>query len=398
METQTVHFSVSGEYLTNFARGRFADGDPKKAVEVLTIGLNGMPLGIACDIVMGKKKLVGWNELELEDDNVSEHSGIKLDWEDAYKRLCNKYFEQLGMMQMLKRRIIHYGNSVNSYGACYRRDGFEDSKTYETVRLKDDREDYTRRKYRFDEITEELLFVSERLGKTLLDLPVEKFEPMPDFVTLHKPNDAKMHFDFDYLLNGDIKTIENEDDDRQIRMQEVIKEGEAVKSQVDSFIDNSIKIEKKLSKKIKPNDILDMNSAGWLAPNGDWYGLDGDIANQLHNQIAEALVKAKIIKLEKDDVYGFNPDLYLAKNGWVKVHGHGLMYEGYNNQKHYDRPNLPLTEIQKEKLEQYGQRLDPPVLKLGINGQFGEYDGKYVISAVRITLMTDHALEVAFGI
>lgn len=43
--------------------------DKNVAIALLCKGINGMPRDIAEDIVLGKKKLVGVNEVYLEDDD-----------------------------------------------------------------------------------------------------------------------------------------------------------------------------------------------------------------------------------------------------------------------------------------------------------------------------------------
>lgn len=65
-----LHFSVDGEFITKFARDRYMETNDKNvAIAVLCKSINGMPRDIAEDIVLGKKKLVGVNEVYLEDDD-----------------------------------------------------------------------------------------------------------------------------------------------------------------------------------------------------------------------------------------------------------------------------------------------------------------------------------------
>lgn len=66
-----LHFSISGEFITNFARNRYIEtNDKDTAIAVLCKSLNGIPRNVAEDIVLGKKKLVGVNEVHLEDDDI----------------------------------------------------------------------------------------------------------------------------------------------------------------------------------------------------------------------------------------------------------------------------------------------------------------------------------------
>lgn len=65
-----LHFSISGEFITKFARDRYMETNDKNvAIALLCRSINGMPRDIAEEIVLGKKKLVGVNEVYLEDDD-----------------------------------------------------------------------------------------------------------------------------------------------------------------------------------------------------------------------------------------------------------------------------------------------------------------------------------------
>ena len=65
-----LHFSISGEFITKFARDRYMETNDKNvAIALLCRSINGMPRDIAEEIVLGKKKLVAVNEVYLEDDD-----------------------------------------------------------------------------------------------------------------------------------------------------------------------------------------------------------------------------------------------------------------------------------------------------------------------------------------
>jgi len=65
-----LHFSVSGEFITRFARERFCEtGDVQTGIDILIKALNGFPEDLAREVVKGKKKLVGINEVTVEDDD-----------------------------------------------------------------------------------------------------------------------------------------------------------------------------------------------------------------------------------------------------------------------------------------------------------------------------------------
>lgn len=57
------------------------------------------------------------------------------------------------------------------------------------------------------------------------------------------------------------------------------------------------------------------HDAGWIAPNGDYYGLDGTAANFLHINISNRLMDQQIVPESN------NPDEWMEKNKWIKQHG-----------------------------------------------------------------------------
>lgn len=65
-----LYFSVSGEWVTDFAREKFLEtGNLRDGVNFLTKTLIGFPEDLAKEVVTGKKKIVGVNEVTVEDDD-----------------------------------------------------------------------------------------------------------------------------------------------------------------------------------------------------------------------------------------------------------------------------------------------------------------------------------------
>lgn len=105
---------------------------------------------------------------------------------------------------------------------------------------------------------------------------------------------------------------------------------------------------------LEPVEITEGYDAGWLSPDGEFYGLNGSVGNMLHLNIAERLLASKKIPVKEMR----NPDRWLEENGWVKVHHNWILFFGsfYGN---------TLTDIQIEKLYRYGQVCHRGVLRLG---------------------------------
>lgn len=126
---------------------------------------------------------------------------------------------------------------------------------------------------------------------------------------------------------------------------------------LDRFLQSERDIAEMLNKGIiEPVEITDNYDAGWLSPSGDFYGLNGEYANMLHIQIADALMQARVIPSYAD----CNADVWLEENGWVKIHGNIIHFDGYSQ-----KPIVRLTEKQREELLRYGNVCHKGFLKFG---------------------------------
>ena len=67
--------------------------------------------------------------------------------------------------------------------------------------------------------------------------------------------------------------------------------------------------------KILKKDILDGYDAGWLSPEGDFYGENGDVGNMIHLVIADTLSLHTVSIGDSK-----NSDYALERLGWIKIH------------------------------------------------------------------------------
>lgn len=149
-----------------------------------------------------------------------------------------------------------------------------------------------------------------------------------------------------------------------------------------NHIEAAQSIARELRNAIQQSDIERNFSAGWLSPDGDYYGLNGEISNMLHMNMADALRK-KFRQEDGIDI-GENPDRWLEENGWVKIHGNWVLYSGYD-QHLFRRNDIPLTVWQKAKLQKYGNVCHKGVLTVGYE--------KKVIPAARLEIVDDAMLR-----
>jgi hypothetical protein len=154
--------------------------------------------------------------------------------------------------------------------------------------------------------------------------------------------------------------------------------------ELQNFVDATIENDKVLSKGIEPVDIMQNWSAGWLSPEGEYYALNGKIANMLHIQIAEALQMKGVIPLKDEGDRDINADAWLEQHGWVKIHGDNINFAGCLNNR-LEKKNVNMTQVQKDIVYNYGQRCHMGVLR---------YGWKLIpASAAKINLLDDNQLN-----
>ena len=114
----------------------------------------------------------------------------------------------------------------------------------------------------------------------------------------------------------------------------------------------------------EPVDITNGYSGGWLAPNGDFYGMDKEYNDMIHNQLADKIKELGLIPADKDRWH--NPDSWLSDNGWTKIHDGCILYDGYQRAKR-ELPVIKMTDEQRKQIALYGTKCCDGVLNVGLN-------------------------------
>lgn len=109
-------------------------------------------------------------------------------------------------------------------------------------------------------------------------------------------------------------------------------------------------------------NILDGYDAGWLSPDGEFFGMNGETREMIHLRIAEKLYNIDTkygAQMHKDGVKKFggidSPEHWLEQHGWVKIH-HQDCYGAFIGDKNWtEYPYCP-TAIQIKLICAYADK------------------------------------------
>lgn len=388
MESETLHMTIGDEMglrIMEIAMEHTQyNFNPEKGLKVILDSLIGCPREIALKILTGDMVL----PVDVESQQV-----ICCDREDYHEPLFPKFNPREWADKKLSE-IINYINKPK--GANYNFDLFDwinqiTAKYNETNRISID---FTKgalvnfsitedEKYLIDELKHsdeynELTYPFIIMSKFL----IKSFEIVRTIEILEKwyPNEFE-GFKLNVRDLIDLKTAL----DHAIRIIDVTKYKSEIKI-VDEYLSATKEIDEVIKEGIKPVKILDGYNAGWLSPKGVYYALNGQIANMLHNQIADALYEAKIIPNNDDSKS--NPDGWLERHGWVKIHNNWILYDGYNNHR-LSKKDISLTKAQIKSIYEYGSLVHGGALKFGYT--------MTIITTARFQMMSDDDFRKLFG-
>lgn len=134
----------------------------------------------------------------------------------------------------------------------------------------------------------------------------------------------------------------------------------------DSLLDEYFEAEEKIRTELKytiwPADITKKYDAGWLSPKGQYFGLNGTVANMLHIQLADKLYEQGFIPRNDETKELTQKDTWLEQNGWVRIHDHEIGFWPTDNMR---EP----TDLQLKKLIDYAKTHYRGNLKNTSNGK-----------------------------
>lgn len=380
METKKVHFTLgegAGQIIVNIAREHLMYSlNPDKSLKAIKDSLIGCPTEIALDILLGKLILitnedkVSFNAIQytpemkkefpmLDIEKWAENELLKMkriarEWDSALLQFRNAIIKNSGRFDF----TVKYDHLVKY---------FYDGDAENLIELDDDM---------VSNIKFTVVGIKNFFGDCFKTLSVIEwlYKAYPGYIPdgyTHLPVDVRgLNTRLMELMYGDSE------------VEQYIRRNTINMKMLDNYLNSQREIDKTIDQGIKPVDITGGYSAGWLAPDGSYYALNGDIANMLHNQIADALAAAGIIPIGSpkngDSIDNRkNPDVWLEQHGWVKIHGNWILYDGWNLHR-LRKQNIPITQQQVDQICKYGKLCYDGVLHLGYN--------KEPISAARIEL------------
>jgi|GEM_PF-2320214 len=345
-KTQTVHFSVGedlGLRLMEIAQEHLTErNNPIQALKTITESLGGCSNELAIQILKGDLVLpvdVETQEVICQPRIIGVHDIFpKIDINNFIENRTNKIKKYGGYIidafnDFEKKRYVNNNHITINFN-------YED--IFKFVSGDDDvMLDELRDNYEIDSISNLFettqKFIEETMkAQSTMDWMMKTFDEYNhDIAMQFRDEIADILYDIRLYLN------------KAISSDFILK---APADNVQQYIDSAIEIDKILSKGIEPVNILKNYSAGWLAPNGDYYALNGEIANMLHNQIAKALYDINIIPQNKENER--NPDAWLEQQGWVKIHENNIHFSGCLNFR-LGKKNIDLTNVQIRKIYEY---------------------------------------------
>lgn len=329
-----------GRMLTNIAWEKLTDKlNPREAVELITKSLPGCTEGMAVDILDGKI-ILREDELTQEVLGESGPGGRFNDWIRGQRiHLEEEAKEWVDGLEKVRQTIADAGGKFEfterypelvSYISGDKDAGLLDNPHSDAVeQIKGAVERATNFFVKVSEVYKVIVWMCDALNTSRVILP----DPI-----------LSMHTILDSLMCSDPEV------EASIRKQDFQKQ------RLSEWMENEAKIEEYHKTELKPVEITEGYDAGWLSPDGEFYGLNGSVSNMLHLNIAERLLASKKVPVKE----ARNPDRWLEENGWVKVHHDWILFSG----SFYGKT---LTDVQIEKLYRYGQVCHRGVLRLGVS-------------------------------
>lgn len=380
----TIHFTIGegfGRQLMQIAQEHLLfDLNPTKALDTITGSLIGMPTELALEILSGEVvvETVDEGTVNTRPRKETDFTYPLLDAVEWYK----KEFRSIGdsgrefykLLEDCLRGIVNHDGTIDlevNYTTLLKYFSSDDPKELlETIKQQTN----------YEYLVYLIRASTNYLKRTYEVWEVMKFleESYPDTVNCRNGCALGKH-DVVSIVAIKLNMLTNLNID-------FLKERYA---EIDAPLLNHIKaevaIKEELQKEIQPLSFAEKRHSGWVSPEGEWFGLDGEISNLLHCTLASMIHKRILLKTGID-IGKSNPDRWLESNGWVKLTDNWVLYDGYTC--FGSRKRTSMTSEQKEFIKDYCNANYKGVVCVGYM--------KEAIPAVRLTFIDDFAVEKYF--
>lgn len=354
MSTQTVHFTIGellGQHLLDIAQTALANGDVKKAIDTYTLTFPGFKEEYVVMLLKNEAVIVTNDDHEtvsLVDDPkaIEENKKWILNWDNILQERLNHIKTLIATNQDAQKELLRLGyvhaNNINIHKVIEKELSDVDKSSLGTHNL----------------LAKVLAYGEENaFDEKLLNNGMRSWESMKSEVedettlfnykkvfyhiwryvdSIHKLADA-------YFKFGDLYKFLSENDlcKRISKIEEIVEsvlevlykfcDGDTsyhhnmCDEEIDKFcLETIIKLHdteygiEYEHNEILAKNILDEYDAGWLSPEGKFYGMDGDRNDMIHSQVEDRLFRKIFSK--KDLERGESEEFYLEKKGWMKIH------------------------------------------------------------------------------
>jgi hypothetical protein len=369
IKSGVCHFTIGedlGLRLMEIAQEHLTEGNnPVKALKTITESLQGCPTDLAVRILKGEMVLpvdVDSQQVICQDRIAGVHDRFpKVDpcyWISRRKENIEEHGENLitGFKELQKQ--IRLNNRHLTIDIPY-------DDIFKFVSGTDqDLLDYLRDNYYEVDVIANLIGATKKYIEFSMSI-ISTMDWM--LKTFNEFSDSKLYVEHNGMKGDcsqmltDVMMVMQETLNFDFRLDDLVEDDNVTK-----YIESAIAIDNVIKTGIEPVNILDNYSAGWLSPDGVYYGLNGEIANMLHIQIADALQDKGIVPSKPEGEVGaeLNAFEWLETHGWVKIHENNIHFDGCNNfQK--SKKNVDLTDTQITIIRDYITNCHQCLIKVG---------------------------------
>lgn len=441
MSRETLHMRIGGnlgDILLDIAQNNILEGNIEKAFSTYTDSLYGFTKEYAMMLLKNQAVLVVNEEeqtMDLKDDHelLQENADKILDWEYLIKDKINTLDNICDSRNVAKKEFYNYYKgdieNYNIYEMMGRYFNDEELKSIGAHNIaaailgspdgKLHNHQYDNPQSKWNRIEDEVeggdapkwknvLYYTVKYVKLIKMLHEEylKFEPMYNFLV---ENEFIKRIPFiEMKIENILYILKNFSDTSKGYYHPMCNTG--LYDYKEHLYEDLLKTKygnEYLKNGILKKNIMDGYDAGWLSPDGEFYGDNGETSAMIHLNLSDQIFEGNSIyanKMEKDGVDKFGggdgPDYWLEKNGWVKIH-HDECYGSFIGERDPNKRTKKFpyaynpTDIQIKMICDYADKFYGG--KFLTESRIIGLKEKPVISTYKVRQMDEFKLHETFG-